>query len=290
MLAKEETIRPDRRLPYTTLGIAIDYRIRYYFCITPAEKLVAWRGADLMVTFGPEALLNSSPEQPPIPVMRPLETSFAKLVQDFFFSLEEKLASLSPNERLLDRCEEEELNRYCFVLALFEEVSRSGLHRTSPLISNGPITTVDELLAIPEPDWVDDMGKMSWLFKERSGDLLSGRAILNPRFDGSRAIGGADADLIVDDCLIEMKATVNPSTSMERPKLYQLLGYVLLDYSDRYLLNSAGFYFVRQGVMARWLLTDLLETLSGGKAPPLKEVREQFKLLVEAEGNPIQVV
>ena len=64
----------------------------------------------------------------------------------------------------------------------------------------------------------------------------------------------------------------------------------MLDYSDRYLLNSAGFYFVRQGVMARWPLTDLLETLSRGKAPPLREVREQFKLLVEAEGNPIQVV
>ena len=200
------------------------------------------------------------------------------------------MPSLRPNERLLDQCEEEELNRYCFVLALFEEVYRSGLRSTSPLISNGPITTVDELLAIPEPDWLDDMCKMSQLFKERSGDLLLGRAILNPTFDGSGDIGGADADLIVDDCLIEMKATVNPSTSMGRQKLYQLLGYVLLDFSDRYLIRSAGFYFVRQGVMARWPLTDLLETLSGGKAPPLKEVREQFKLLVGAEGIPIQVV
>ncbi len=147
---------------------------------------------------------------------------------------------------------------------------------------------MDELLAIPEPDWVDDMCKMSRLFKERSGDLLLGRAILNPTFDGSGDIGGADADLIVDDCLIEMKATVNHR--MGRREIYQLLGYVLLDYSDRYLLNSAGFYFVRQGVMARWPLTDLLETLSEGKAPPLREVRQQFKLLVEAEGNPIQVV
>ncbi len=132
MLAKEETIRPDRRLPYPTLGIAIDYRIRYYFCITPAEKLVAWHGADKMVNFG-ELLLDIGPKQASIPVGEPLHTLDATLVQDFFFSLEEKLALLSPNERLLDRCEEEELNRYCFVLALFEEVHRSGLHITSPL-------------------------------------------------------------------------------------------------------------------------------------------------------------
>ena len=123
-LAKEETIRPDRRPPYTTLGIAIDYRIRYYFCITPAEKLVAWHGADLMVTFGPEALLNGSFEQAPIPVG---EAAAHPRLQNLFRTsslvLRKSLPSLSLNERLLDRCEEEELNRYCFVLALFEEVA-----------------------------------------------------------------------------------------------------------------------------------------------------------------------
>ena len=109
--------------------------------------------------------------------------------------------------------------------------------------------------------------------------------------------GARTQDLIVDGCLIEMKAMVEPR--MERQKLYQLLGYVLLDYSDQYRLKSAGFYFLRQGVMARWPLNDLLELLSKGKAPPLEELRERFKQLVKeelrkrpkrlvkAEGNPI---
>ena len=39
------TIRPAASLPYSTLGIAIDYRLRYYFAVTPFEDLVAWRGA-----------------------------------------------------------------------------------------------------------------------------------------------------------------------------------------------------------------------------------------------------
>ena len=294
-LAKYETIRPSGKPPYTTLGIAIDYRVRYYFCITPAQELVAWDGA-LRGTNG-EPPISIGPKQAPIPAREPVDPLDWTLVQDFFSSLEEKLTLLSPNERVLDQCEEEELNRYCFVLALFEVIFRAGMHSTSPLFSNGPIATVDELLAIPEPDWVDDMCKMSRLFKERSGDLLLGKVILNPTFDGSGGVGGADADLIVDGCLIDMKAIVKPS--MGRQKLYQLLGYVLLDYSDQYRLKSAGFYFLRQGVIAKWPLNDLLGLLSEGKALPLEELRERFRQLVKeelwkrfdqlvkAEGNPI---
>ena len=43
-----ETIRmPGNQASYTyaTLGRAIDYRIRYYFSVTPFVDLVAWRGS-----------------------------------------------------------------------------------------------------------------------------------------------------------------------------------------------------------------------------------------------------
>lgn len=44
-LSDAATIRPTRIVPYTTLGIALDYRLRYYFSVTPSEDLVAWPGA-----------------------------------------------------------------------------------------------------------------------------------------------------------------------------------------------------------------------------------------------------
>src|SRR6266487_662745 len=45
-LRSGDTIKPGfQAVPYTTLGTAIDYRIRYSFAITPSERLVAWEGA-----------------------------------------------------------------------------------------------------------------------------------------------------------------------------------------------------------------------------------------------------
>ena len=46
-LSNAETIRPTSRVPYSTLGTALDYRVRYYFSVTPSKDLVAWQGAAL---------------------------------------------------------------------------------------------------------------------------------------------------------------------------------------------------------------------------------------------------
>jgi hypothetical protein len=51
--------------------------------------------------------------------------------------------------------------------------------------------------------------------------------ILNPTFGiASKIVGGADADLIIDDTLIEIKTTINPK--FERDYFNQLIGYLVL--------------------------------------------------------------
>jgi hypothetical protein len=51
--------------------------------------------------------------------------------------------------------------------------------------------------------------------------------IINPCFGfGSYLVGGADADLIIDDNLIEIKTTINPK--FERDFFNQLIGYLVL--------------------------------------------------------------
>lgn len=51
--------------------------------------------------------------------------------------------------------------------------------------------------------------------------------ILNPTFGiASKIVGGADADLIIDDMLIEIKTTINPK--FERDYFNQLIGYLVL--------------------------------------------------------------
>jgi len=105
--------------------------------------------------------------------------------------------------------------------------------------------------------------------------------ILNPLFAGSGEIGGADADLIAAGCLIDVKTTVDPKFSKTR-LLYQLLGYVLLDYEDAYRIRSVAIYLSRQALLVRWPLQPLVAMLVGGKAPSLSELRGSFREAVLA--------
>ena len=268
-LFKVETIRlagDPKPWIYAMLGTAIDYRLRYFFPTTPVRNLVAWKGA---IHLGDGAGLLH-PDDPPEFLSLP-----AELVHSFFSSLEDTLAWLCPAARRLDRSEEELLARYCVVLALFDQVFRAGPFPGSPLFLNGPKTTLPELLAVAEDHWVDDLCSLSWLFYDRCKELLSCDAILNPTFMGSRDVGGADADLIVDGCLIDIKTTI--SGNHLKDWLYQLLGYVLLDYDDRYGIRDVGIYFSRQGTFLRWPLRDLMFRLCGVAVPPLAELRQRFQ-------------
>ena len=270
VLNKAPTLRPSTRVPYGTIGTALDYRVRYYFGIPPIEELVASKAAVRM------EMLGLDPE---------LVNCFR---ESFVPSLQNELEALRPVGRRLDRKSEERLTRYCVVLALFDEVFRAGNIATqnSPLFRR-EYSDATDLLAIAEPHWVDDLCDMSWLFYDRCRDLLSRPAVLNPVFDGSSDVGGADADIIVDRRLIEVKSTLQPNSDHLKRWVYQLLGYVLLDYSDRYRLQGIGFYFARQGVSVEWALPDLLSTLSGGKATPLSELRYHFRVCASrARGQP----
>jgi len=74
--------------------------------------------------------------------------------------------------------------------------------------------------------------KTSAAFASDAADLFKVTAVLNPTFKGSTGIGGADADIIVDKTLIEFKCTAKADGRKLHEGALQLLGYVLLDYSD----------------------------------------------------------
>ena len=177
--------------------------------------------------------------------------------------------------RDLEQQDEELLARYCIVLALFEEMARPGVGQariSSPLMRHGAQSTVQDLLSIAEDHWVEDLCRLSRMFSHAFQDRLSGEAILNPTFRGSDDIGGADADVIVGKCLMEFKTTVK--ASIEKLKgLYQLIGYLLLDYDDEFGIEKLGFYMARQGQTIEWPVADLFGRLMGQKPPPLRDLR-----------------
>jgi hypothetical protein len=115
---------------------------------------------------------------------------------------------------------------------------------------------------------------MAELLRSRLVDLLAAPAILNPTFDGSLAIGGADADVVVQYTVLELKTT--RQDRFERvDHIYQLLGYALLDYSNAYEIEHIAVYLARRGVLVSWPVAELLERYSA--TPSWMTLQQQFR-------------
>jgi hypothetical protein len=278
-------IRPitDRRIP-GTVGTAFDYRLRYWFAVTPLEELVASAGMrSLSLATQPVASRRGASDA--FLVLRgpppPASAAVVAVLDAFATRLAETLARLRPVGRELAEDEEQLLCRHCYLLGLFEELFRAGLQIRSPLYEVDDGATVDDLIALPPQLWVDDLCALSAAFGEPYQSLASRPVILNPTFAGSTEIGGADADLIVDRCLLDVKTTVDPKFTRTRV-LYQLLGYVFLDYDDGYGIDAVGVYLSRQALLLRWPLVSLLEQLVEHERVSLPELRRSFRAAVVA--------
>ncbi len=291
-LKSADTIRPmqaDRSYPYGLIGTAIDYRIRYAFDITPYQRLVAWEGAKLLTVKPfesdediavdwddldgiplPPTALTTGVAQGPYPL---------SLIRAFFDSLENTVNMIQPKGRLLELENERMLNRYCVVLSLFEQVFRSNAYLQGPLMQPTVKHTVEEFLAIPHDSWVYDLGEIFTRFYSHHNSLLSEPYILNPTFTGSTYVGGADADLVVDSCLIDIKTSTFPQIKAEY--LYQLAGYLLLDFDDKLHIDSVGIYMARQGMLFTWSVPDFLCQLTGDDSATLIPLRREFRTLCQ---------
>jgi len=280
---------------YRHLGTAIDYRIRYSFTLTPATRLAAWHAVPYLIVKGAEDDNDLPFDWDEVPkgmlIFTPVDNDGAILVEAqgpypmqllnaFFTSLDATVATMQPIGRRLERDEEHVLARYCFVLALLEDVGRTGSYTHNLLMEPAPRRTVDELLAIAEDAWIDDLCALSTLFYDNYHHLLSMPFIPNPTFVGSDDIGGADADIIVDGCLIEMKASIQPKINPQW--LYQLVGYALLDYDDHYSIQSVGIYMARQGTLLQWPIGEFLRLLTGTESVSLFQLRQAFHTLSQS--------
>lgn len=102
----------------------------------------------------------------------------------------------------------------------------------------------------------------SKLFKSQN------RCLLNPTFDkGSQLVGGADADLIIDDKLIDVKTT----KKLELPlsDFCQIIGYLLLhriggttSHSEKFTIEQLGIYYSRFGYLFLFDVKDLISDKS----------------------------
>ena len=131
--------------------------------------------------------------------------------------------------------------------------------------------------AVADTEFRSGRGKETWDALEASGDGLQGRLIADlqallriagenlnlsspvfgPTFGiGSRWIGGGDADVIDEGCLIDIKCVNNiEATAFVR----QVIAYALLDVENEHDLDSVGIYLARQGVLWQIPLENIAE-------------------------------
>jgi len=211
---------------------------------------------------------------------------YADAVGRKFLDRQNKLVTrLSPVGRQLNSQDETTLNANCVILAWFEEVYRSRL------VSPGldillRLANVKGLISGVQSDMVQDISQLSSAFAVDAKGLFKFKSdpILNPTFEGSTDVGGADADMIVDKALMEFKCTSKLDAPKLRDAALQLLGYMLLDYDGEYDVSDLLVYLPRQRFFWRIPLWKLVlapeavqEILKRGDTPKTEEVSEQLR-------------
>lgn len=183
---------------------------------------------------------------------------------------------VGPADRSVSDDQWEDLTRISLLLATYEAVYRSGR----------PPASFADLESLPG-DWkewatlvcvdveVEDVAMLGWAAAEDHSNLRGRPLTCNPTFAQSRALGGADADLITDDgLLIELKSTSTTRTC-SNTGLWQLCGYALADSDDRFGIAAIGLFALRWRTQVVWPLVELLDALAGHSVD-LPEMRKTF--------------
>lgn len=230
---------------WTSLGHAIDYRLRLSLGSGPGAAVT--NGVRLL---GSPAALPGAPDQG-------ARDAAHQAGRDLLDALDHVLTG----EVSLD---DAELSRLCFVAASFESVYRTGrVQRGNMLLkATGKITLRQLIDSVPEYV-VEDLARQIALAQDPFAPFRALPAtgkICGPAFVGSADLGGADADFILGGLLLDCKATRQPR-SLGREELYQLAGYLLLDYDDHYRIDRLGFYLSRQGGLITWDVEDFLTAI-----------------------------
>jgi len=204
---------------FPLVGAAFDYLLRFYLeqknpnCIT--KRWVAETSVLLMDTLGKD-------DEESKKMKRFLEES--KKIHDNFLST-----------GMID----DEIIKTSVILAQMDVYYRQGtVPENLGTVEEGDIQDLRNLISLVDLD----------LFKAKN------HCYLNPTFGyGSELVGGADADLIVDDTLVDVKTTKFLSFTQEQYN--QLIGYYILsklgkiNESENIPISKVGIYFSRHGIL-----------------------------------------
>lgn len=238
------------------IGTAFDYRARFYFQnYDPIETVAAL--ADLS---------DFAPSQ-------------RKLAAIVFKTLCDRAKTCSPAGRQLAQEEENLLNGVCLGLAYFEQFYRALFDVENSTLGRAIIGCRDPEDVVQQvceqPELLKELRLLSEAFRARWENRLAMSTTLNPTFTGSADVGGADADMIIGGTLVDFK-TSRQRRPCDREQLWQLAGYVLLDYDGNHPIETVALDFVRHDHTVEWPVDVLVSSLAGSRQP-ITVWRAQFR-------------
>ena len=244
-----EMLAPPKTKHYSMIGTAFDYLLRFHVKQAnpgaESRRWVAEAGLDelrlLSGGYGRrlsdgkvvKADLNDSPKGLAVPVdadgnmvhrelgLTRAEERYAKVVADYERFL---------NDGNVDR----NLMRGALFLAQLDPIFRAHYVKSSDA----------------EEEDVDDLVNLLEVAKKIDAFTRGQKCALNPAFGtASNMVGGADADFILGDTLIDIKTT--KFLKLKQEMWSQVVGYYLLDLinGNEYDIKNIGIYFSRHGVL-----------------------------------------
>lgn len=167
------------------------------------------------------------------------------------------------------------------ILALFEEVyRRKDVHPILAAMAEGD-KDIKHLLPAVSQDVslrasMEDVATLGETIPSVWGtDLTVRRAFkASPTFSGSRDVGGADANWLLNGTLWDSRCT-RLAAPFTLENLQQQIGYALLDYGDDLNIEQLGWYYVRQRCRLVYPINALVRDI--------KDLRSKFRAAMRVD-------
>jgi ankyrin repeat protein len=215
---KNEIKAPPLTQNYSLIGTSFDYLLRFYIqkynqnCIT--KQWIAEKALEILESISLEDKLIGEVKEN----VREARENYNKFLEDGIIS--------------------ENLLKSCILLGRIDPIFRARY--------------IDPNINVVNKEDIQDMKNLIELVNKK--DFISNnKSILNPTFGkASKLIGGADADMIIDNNLIDIKTT--KELKFTKDHYYQLIGYYLLSIYggiDNYdiPIKNISIYYSRYGIL-----------------------------------------
>jgi len=237
---KKEILAPPVTKHYSLVGTAFDYLMRFYVKQLNPNTITKEWVAELSVERMKKLRRAYDSQKNIMPINEnTLEKANEMLTQ----------AKRAYSDYLNSGEISNEVIKCTILLAQLDTYIRANIiDENLGIIDDGDVADLNKLISLVNPD--------SFKAKEL--------CILNPEFgEASELIGGADADLVIDNLLIDIKTTTN--LEFKRDHFNELIGYYTLykiggisDASAVLKIENLGIYYSRYGELYTFPVTSVI--------------------------------